>query len=384
MVEFSIGDDGSASSAQPVYATGDYAKASAFAKAVAAWRWKPEDVAKMPLFYRAASRVELRCTNADLSQRSSPITPLGERFDAWGGPLLKPYEDRLGGKSGVDLWVAMADAAASAGDSPAELAARLGLGARDTRNDTLVAASLNRALDLARGPAIPAAAAAAARVVFTAWGKRFRMARPASNPAATDAVLLALASDPAIAADALAQDTALMLALPPKVDANGAATLAILRQVSGDDRLASQHPLRQLADLRLANEAARSGNLAGAQQWFARTGLNAQQCALIGPKPALASINRVFPDNALQYGFEGWVQAEFDIGADGHTASVRPLIAYPPFIFVEAATSRWAGATYQPSFRPENGAACSANVDFVRYRILDNETGAKEIKTKAK
>ena len=64
--------------------------------------------------------------------------------------------------------------------------------------------------------------------------------------------------------------------------------------------------------------------------------------------------------------------------------AIRAVIAYPPFIFVDAATSAFGGARYEPSFRPSGGAACSANNEMIRFIIPGNENTVTEVKPKAK
>ncbi|MDB5687030.1 MAG: hypothetical protein JWR77_1619, partial [Rhizorhabdus sp.] len=62
VVEFSIRDDGSVAYAAPVYVSRPGPAALEFARAVTNWSWRSEDVAKIPAFYRLATRVELRCS----------------------------------------------------------------------------------------------------------------------------------------------------------------------------------------------------------------------------------------------------------------------------------------------------------------------------------
>ena len=378
VVQFSIGDDGLVSDAQPIYATGNYAKASAFARAVTTWAWAPQDAANIPAFFRAASRIELRCTNADGNGGgASPIVPLRQRFAAWAKGIKGPYTSLL--NSGDDkpvAWpalVAAAQAAQDHADGAAELAIRTLMAPVDLRPATAVRASIDRARLLAQGGNWPPAVSNAALVLLTAvtpdqTGRR-------SSGAVASSALLTLADGPALAQDALAQDTALLLAvsLPAKAPDTLKAD-QILQRVAGDGRLGDHHPLRQFAQLRLASDAARQGDLTQAQSLFQATGLSAEQCALIGPKPAIISgaHSSDFPTDALRWGFEGWVRTEFDIQADGHTADVRAVASYPPFIFADAAQRIGRGARYQSSFRPDGGAACSANNQMINFKIPGN------------
>ena len=68
-------------------------------------------------------------------------------------------------------------------------------------------------------------------------------------------------------------------------------------------------------------------------------------------------------------GFEGWVNIEYDIKANGSTGNVRPLAAYPPLIFVEAATAIGKNVRYDTSYRPQQSTACSANSTLVNFRM---------------
>jgi outer membrane biosynthesis protein TonB len=79
-----------------------------------------------------------------------------------------------------------------------------------------------------------------------------------------------------------------------------------------------------------------------------------------------------FPTEALRYGFEGWVDLEFDINTNGTTAHARPIIAYPPFVFVSAATGMARNIRYQASYRPSEKFACSAHQQTINFHIPSN------------
>jgi outer membrane biosynthesis protein TonB len=380
VVEFSIGDDGMVSSAQPIYASGNYAKATAFARAVSNWAWSPQDAANIPAFFRAASRIELRCTNADGngSGGASPLAPLRHRFDQWAQGVAVSY---LPAQTLADdkpltwqMLVTAAQAAQDRKDDAAELALRTLLAPRDLRPAATVRASIDRARALTQeSPQAPEVRNAALVLLADVVPEQRDRRRDDGTAAAAQ---LMLADDPTLAQDALAQDTALLLSVTRRArGADNPKTAETLQRVAGDARLGDHHPLRQFAQLRLANDAARKGDLAQAQTLFAATGLSAEQCALIGPKPAMSSNGAgatAFPMDALRWGFEGWVRTEFDIQADGHTAGARAVVSYPPFIFANAAQRILNGARYQSSFRPNGGAACSANNEMVKFTIPSN------------
>ncbi len=380
VVEFSLDERGQVSRAQTIYANGSYAKAAAFARAVQQWAWPSEDAAKIPAFFRAATRVEIVCTRAEGQGGVSPTGPLIARFSQWAPPVeeeARPWS----------RWLSAAENAQKAGKDDAELAARVGLAPVDLRGSHDKRASIDRALSIARtgSPRITPEMARAAIVLLEA-------ASPIATARGQDAEQvamdrrMALADDPILAQDALAQDTVLLIGAPrrPRADQVQRARAALVR-VAEDQRLPEHHPLRQFAQLRLANEAARGGDLAVAGQWFAATGLTQEQCALIGPRPALTNANNAatnFPTDALRYGFEGWARTEFDIEADGRTAQVRTVIAYPPFVFTDAAKAILKGTRYQSSYRPDRGPACSASSDSVNFVIPGNMNTVQLIKAK--
>jgi tetratricopeptide (TPR) repeat protein len=382
VVEFTIADDGTVARAQPVYGNGSYAKAATFARAVQGWRWQAEDAANIPAFFRYAARVELRCTRSEGGGGMSPLEPLRQRFAQWALPLMPPYQPRPVEK--VE-WLTLAEAAQKAGDGAAELGARVLLAVSDLRRTADVLASIDGARELASGANIPAEARHAALVILTAARPHTANHDKSDVDRVNDPAMLALAADGQVASDALAVDTALLLGTPrrPK-SAETDQALTNLRKVAEDQRLGEHHPLRQFAQLRLANDIARKGDLAQAQSYFAATGLTQEQCALIGPKPALTNSGNgsAFPLEALRYGFEGWVQIEFDISAKGRAVDSRALVSYPPFIFTKSATVSADNVQYQSSYRPSGGQACAANLEMVRFTIPGNTNTVSTVKPK--
>ncbi len=400
VVEFGIDVDGRVSGAQTIYAAGDYAKAAAFARAVSNWAWMPEDVKKIPAFFRAASRVEIRCTNTEGSAGSgSPLTPLRTWFTAWAKGASRPYMPE---RDKITTWaqlVAAAGAAQAKGDVAGELAARTILSWFDLRPASEVRASIDRAQTLVGtltvatpgiGEKLPLVRSSAMVLLATSaldLDKREKDRHASLAPPIAKQDLFAFADDPRIAASPLAQDSALLEAATRR-SKNGEddRVLGALRRVADDVRLGDHHPLRQFAQLRMANDFARRGDLAQAQRLFAATGLSEEQCAFIGPRPALQSSGTSaadFPLDALSWGFEGWVRTEFDIKADGGTADVRAVVAYPPFIFETAAQKLMNGERYQSSFRTEGGAACRADQQGVVFKIPDNMNTVSLIKKKS-
>jgi tetratricopeptide (TPR) repeat protein len=367
IVEFAIDEDGAVLTPRTIHTRGGPAVAAAFARAVQAWQWSPEAIKKVPAFYRYSARVELRCT-AEAGQGASAIAPLTDRFNAWAETRI-----RFDRKSAA---------------SPAEAAAGLRaiLTAKEQQNDLAgQAAAIGWLMDYEprpsqdllkladRGLAAASASRETLQIANTFRIRRTLLAitldarfRPENAKQIRD-----LAADPGIASDPLALATVKVVAAHSGRNGQVAAGgEALLQEVTTDPGLEAHHPLRQLALLRLANLHAARGDLAGAQALFDRTGLTEQQCALIGPRPAMKRSGagmEDFPDEAMRFGFEGWVRLEYDITAEGRAAQPRAIVAYPPFVFVDAAKNMAGGMRFETSYRPGGSLACSADSGMIRF-----------------
>jgi len=360
VVEFGIAPDGSVESAHTIYSRGGPDVAAAFARAVKDWYWLPESLTKIPAFYRVATRVELRCTMAG-GPAPDVIQPLSDRFRQWALPLVGLPD--TGDRTTVITALRKKVAHAQAQDAPAQIAAAGMLALADPRVNADTVTMLDRVLSLAGSASVPQETITTLRIlrVISSPFAKVRGRNAKSGRLDTNDVALLL-QDPAVSNDAVAANTLRLLG--NWQDSN------FLIKAADDQRLPDHHPLRQLALLTLANQAAVSGDLAKAQEFFVRTGLTEQQCALIGPRPALrrtGANSGDYPMEAARYGFEGWVRLEFDITAEGKTANSRPLIAYPPFVFVDAAKGMTQDIRYTQSFRPEGGVACSANGETINF-----------------
>lgn len=372
VVEFSIADNGTVEDAQTVFTRGNYATARAFGEAVRSWVWQPERVARLPAFYRALVRVELRCSKSG-GGLPNVTMPFRQRVAAWSGPLLAHAVGAPLG--GAELAVVRQRAAAleAAGD---------GIGAGTLMMLALVADPVARRSDLVDADhaatllsgADPArrATVAAVRALSEARlvGLDSKAAR--SSGSISEGLLLKAAQQPVIAADALAQDTLRLYALTENLMGRfDERAVTVLHEVADDTRLDAASPLRQVALLRLASIAAHDGRRAEAEALFARTGLSEEQCSLIGDIPRLktSDFDRDYPADAINMGFEGWVREEFDIAADGHTASPRTIIAYPPFVFVDGAAKLISSARFDTSFRPSGKLACSARTETINFNL---------------
>lgn len=376
IVEFGIAENGTVAQAQTIYARGNYTMASAFSRAVSHWYWDPESLAKVPAFYRLSTRVELRCS-ASGGGLPDVTSPVRARFAKWAATQI-PKADLadMTRRHKVEVIRRILDEAEARHDAAGAIAALGVLALVAPARGKPAHDRIDHALALAQTVSVPVDATGFLRLarveadLAAQFGGRWP-GRIAYSRAMSD-VFTVLAQDTP-ATDPLLQDTALLLSVS-RPAARGLADPSelVLRKVADDERLGPAHPLRQLALLKLANLAAVDRNFPAAQGYFQRTGLSEEQCSLIGPTPARRSdgaADSKFPMEALQMGFEGWVQVEFNINANGTTGQPRPTIAYPPFVFVEAASQVARGVRYEASFRPSGGSACNAHSETIRFAI---------------
>lgn len=364
VIEFRLNDDGTVGGVAPIYSTGGRAAAEEFARAVSDWTWSPESAAAVPAVFRLATRVELRCST--VGERPALTSVLEEASAAWfaskGLVRLEPGPDP---KGTVDR--ARATLAATRPGDAARLPALL----------------------LMNGPALTASERAASAQEAQALAKRLGAPPEVIALQAIDSVrgdpdlyrsprrlrerYRALLADPALSGNPHAGATLrLLIAVPGYRSPAPADADPLLQQIVADSRLPKDDPLRVAALLEQASRQSRAGQLDAARASFKQTGLSEQQCALVGVTPALKRTgagSSDFPMEAMRWGFEGWVRAEFDVLADGRTAQQRAIVAYPPFVFNNAATGIAQGVRYEASYRPSGGTACTGNQHNIVFRL---------------
>jgi outer membrane biosynthesis protein TonB len=379
IVEFTIGSDGLVSRATPIYSPGTADVAAQFARAVSEWAWDPETLNGIPPFFLQATHVEVRCTKV-AQQVPDSWTPLHRRFETWARDTLglAPMPPQRSTAETAELMEKLRAMVKDDGTAPkgAKRVAAEGLlliheaGTVTSIEGHILAAEADSA-DL------PPEAASWLTFMRTA----FQLANspeeknPKNRAEPKRSTLLALLDLPAIADDPIVSATIRLSAAEERLK-NGrkAVRPELYQQVAGDDRLPAYHPLRQLANLSLANFSAQQGNFEQAAAYFEATGLTEEQCAVIGARPSMkrnAFSSNDYPDDAARLGFEGWVQLEFDVESAGKAAEVRAIVAYPPFIFNNAAANGIEQSLFEASYRPSGGTACSASrqsVSFVRPR----------------
>jgi outer membrane biosynthesis protein TonB len=124
--------------------------------------------------------------------------------------------------------------------------------------------------------------------------------------------------------------------------------------------------------VRLASILARQGDIGSARQTYLKTGLNAQQCALVDVQPAMRRAgvgSSDYPVDAMIWGMGGWTQIEFDVQPDGRTINRRAVMSYPPFLFGESTVKAMEATRYTQTYRPDGAIGCSGAKQRFRYMI---------------
>jgi len=366
VVEFGIDELGAVMYANTIYMSHPSARgAQAFANAVRSWSWQPDTIAKIPSFYKLLTRVELRCTNAvDRPSFAAPLDSLVYDFAS----------------SAAEGFPAFGMDAASKPAVKAELTRR-----SNDPNDVMVAplmiavgtnaaTSADEAVKMFEGALARLPAAAPARL-RAALAYRLAGLRTLSRSQSADyrAALRALLAQPAMAADPVVSGVLrLEIARAAYQKSPPADAIPLVQAVADDSRLDADDPLKTAALLQLANLQAAASDTTAARATLARTGLSADQCALLDTPPAVDRSNvdsGDFPMEAQRWGFEGWVRLEQDILSDGRSTGTRAIIAYPPFVFRDAGVKVGAGLRYLPTFRPGSTKGCTGVRQSITFRM---------------
>jgi predicted negative regulator of RcsB-dependent stress response len=371
IIEFSIREDGQVGHARPVFYSGDRAIALQFAKAVSDWFWDAETLKEVQPFFRLLTRLELRCTTT--FQKSDAISLLQPAVESWlagVAPGSLNLVDGANNQQGLDtLNAAMLNLAQKDGADTVAMIVPL---VRLSRNRLIPLKLAKNYAERAYAIAKKAGAPAPVLAFFASNAASYlNNGYLGSRNAAYFTALNVALSDPAIATDSNAS-AALRLSLFDALDANARTTKGkdILRPVAEDKRLQDNDPYKVGALTRLASVEVNIGNVDEARTLFAKTGLSAQQCALVDAKPVQTGgtiTNNDYPTEAIRLGLGGWTVVEFDIDASGRTVGQRPLIAWPAFIFGEPATKGVAKFRYQQTYRPDGSLGCGGQRQRIAY-----------------
>jgi len=366
VVEFSIGDDGAIAFASPVYASRGGKVALQFARAVRNWSWTPEQVKALPAFFRYRARVEMRCSTE--FAKPSLLDYLDKSLAKWldGRGIETPLK-----RDGADAMLLaderkeLADLEKTKGADSLALVPVLHVLSRNTvlPVDDRVEFAQREAAILATNKAPPMARLSADLKGWQgkssdSWGGRryFR-------------TLEAVAASGPYAEDAEARAVLRLMMADASRGFDKERSLALLDQVANDSALPVEDGFKVGALIRKASIYIQRGDLTAAKAAYALTGTTAEQCSLIDSSPRLLGVGGTFPDEAMTWGFEGWVSVQFDVAADGKTVNQRAVISYPPFIFSEAGDDVFKTARYEKAFRPGGGIGCGGVTQRVRFSM---------------
>ena len=364
VVEFTIGDDGVVRNVSPIYAAGGGAVALEFARAVRDWSWTPEQAKALPAFFRYNVRVEMRCSTE--FERPSITKFLDADMATWlqtKGLALPTKERGADAIAVVRQRAALAEAEAKSG--PNGLATlpplyQLVNNAVVGREETNVFA--RRALAIAEAQGAPPSARLPLEISVRETASADTWRAGSYTRAMTPLLTM-----PAYANDPKAH--AAILLLIAEATRSGTRRLPLLQEVADDKRLVANDPLRVGALIRLASLQQQAGDTAAARTTFDRSGLAANQCAILDAPPRFLSAGGVFPNEAMAWGFEGWTKTQFDVDADGRVLNQRAVLSYPPFVFTKAGVQTVAGARWSKTFRPDGGVGCGGLSQNVRFKL---------------
>jgi hypothetical protein len=330
-----------------------------FARAVSGWSWRAADVKSIPLFYRALTRVELRCSNA--VDRPGDVALLWPRFAQW---FEDRHLERPAEHESRTAAVLKAELEKRKDAPPTERLLYLYLLAASPATDTTEARELfDQAATLAEQEHAPTAISTFLRISALTqdqWSRRgvYRDG------------LRALLAKPDVAADAQTSDVIRLLLAAPSSGRAPADAGELLQAVADDSRLESHDPLRVGALLRLSAVQVQKGDIAGARATYLRTGLNAKQCALVDAQPAMRRAgvgSDDYPRDALAFGIGGWTRVEFDVLPNGRTTNRRAIMSYPPFVFGDPTVAAMEGTRFTQTYRPDGEIGCSGASMRFRY-----------------
>lgn len=368
VVEFNISDDGVVRDSAPVYAAGGGQVALEFARAARNWSWTPEQVKQMPRFFRYRVRAELRCSTS--FERPSIGSYLDGELGAWLEQKKVTPPPMLTGSDAAllpQLRVQLAEVERAQGGNALALVPILHqLAANNVigREEAGQLARRELAIAIANGvpPAARLAIEPAALLADTTEGWK---------PGVYARIITPLLTAQPYAADPEAR-SAIRLMIADKVRDDRTRARTLLGEVGAESALPANHPLRVGALVRLASLEQQAGDAAAATAAFAKSGLSAQQCALVDSAPRMLGYNGSgdqFPMEARLWGFEGWAAMQYDISAEGKVVNQRVVVAYPPFVFGDAGLGLVKTARYEKSYRPDGGLGCGGSNLRVNFRL---------------
>ena len=367
VIEYDVLDDGSVGNVRPIYAAAGGRAAIAFARSARNWVFTPKQLKSMPLFFRSRVRVELRCST--MFRRPSIADQLNGALLAWlkannAEPVVDEKQTPIAMLVSAKRQLASVEASGIA-DPVKLLSAMVPVFANPTAPADETARLAKRAWDLARTAGAPPQAQLSIAIAYA-----FASRTEAWRSSVTRAVLSPLLKDPVFEADAASRSAIRLMIADRLGRSNASEGQSLLRAIVAEPTLAANDPLRVGALVRIASMEADSGSITKAREAFELSGLGASQCSLLDAPPKLLRSAGDFPKEALSWGFEGWATLQYDVDATGTPTNTRPVIAYPPFVFSEAAVKAVDGYRFAKTYRPDGGLGCGGLQHRIRFSIL--------------
>lgn len=363
VVEFSIGEDGRVTDANPVYSSRPGTVGVSFARAVSHWKWNPERITALPPFWRRMVRIEMRCLSRPNPEKLG--APFLQQTIEWLSHMNVAREDLA---PLIDGYIPRDDPRLQSEDLHAipALFARLAIETDQKRSDA-IAQRLWAALERTNAPAVPRAVALTMKrgtPGFHSWSSEQVRVKAAN-------LELLERTDPRTAAVAW---LALEYAIALETNGRFKDAVPVLDRVLAfpPDVLGEHDPVRDVAVLHLAALKRRAGDVVAADAQVNAAGLTRAQCMLFDVRPVATSQGTSasdFPDDARRWGFDGFVREAFDINAAGQVENVRAIIAYPPFIFRSSADHAVSRFKYLAPVVDGGAAGCEGHTQNVSYRF---------------
>lgn len=362
VIELGITKLGEVFYSRPIYSNKPEVIAIPFAKAVKNWSWTQQEVATIDPFYRAMTRLELRCTQKTPAQ-PNPRSSLYPAFAEWIDDNHIARPDNL-----ADAAFAIRLRKASEGIEESEVFTKraTAIWTQLAMNSAITvekrAAYVDKAVSTAKQLSAPIEALAFLKLLAPHDDRKGKLK-----------YLKALKDDKDLNTNEVVNAVlSLSISDVEKRGANADYIVPLLQEVIDDSRLVSNHPLKIGAQVRLASLYQQLNEEEFAKQTFQKTGLAANQCAAVDSKPKLlstGSISKLYPSDMLRMGISGFSKAEYDITADGRVTNQRIVMAYPPFGFTDASEKIIGRGRYEKSYRPDGGLGCSNDTNFIKFEI---------------
>lgn len=358
VIEFSVLSDGTVAHVVPIYSALRGPGALAFARAVSGWTFETEGLRDIPPLMRAASRVEIRCSQGLQGDGAAYYSSFGRwrpLMELVEGVAMRPPNSLTGLRRDLQL----AEQAAPA--NPVALVAGLWSVAQHPGIPRPERAQiLRRALALAVRERAPAQ--------FLGDAAR-QIVQLESRPNFTSGDLDYRAMIGLVGQDRLAiANVELMQARSLFQEREKERALEIATRLRDLDEVDDDPDTRRrVLELMTAIHASR-GEVAEARAAYETVGANFQPCALPRRLRRLSASSEDFPDEAMQWGFEGWASNQMMVSPEGRVENVRTLIAYPPFVFGEAAREVASTIRFEPSFVPDR-RSCPINTGRIRFQL---------------